>query len=248
MKALTLHRPWDRFVASGQKRPENRPWAPPLKMLNETIAIHAGKFFDVEAAAWIQKLLRLPAMPQPHDHPEGIIGTARIAGWCDFTPATLPDPPGAVGWEGPREEVLGPMTGIEHTELNPTGHRDVPLIITEQDSQWMFGPVCWFLRDAVLLAKPVPCRGFQKLWNIPADVELKLTAALELTPVHSVLPCPGCGKLHVDRDEWAAQPHHTHRCEHCGREWRIELKPPNHSTYAVGIDIATELRLSRSAG
>lgn len=29
------------------------------------------------------------------------------------------------------------------------------------------------------------------------------------------LRCPRCGRFHVDREEWANRPHHTHLCEHC---------------------------------
>lgn len=27
--------------------------------------------------------------------------------------------------------------------------------------------------------------------------------------------CPWCGRQHVDKDEWATRPHHTHQCQHC---------------------------------
>lgn len=48
-------------------------------------------------------------------------------------------------------------------------------------------------------------------------------------PERRPLNCPECGKPHVDRDEWATKPHHTHLCEHCGHEWRVE-------PYAFGIE------------
>lgn len=34
------------------------------------------------------------------------------------------------------------------------------------------------------------------------------------------LRCPHCGRFHVDREEWANRPHHTHLCEHCDGEFR----------------------------
>ena len=33
--------------------------------------------------------------------------------------------------------------------------------------------------------------------------------------------CPRCGRFHVDREEWAHKPHHTHLCEHCDYEFEI---------------------------
>lgn len=42
MKALTLHAPWAHAVAWLGKPLENRSWVPPLSIVGERIAIHAG--------------------------------------------------------------------------------------------------------------------------------------------------------------------------------------------------------------
>lgn len=42
MKALTLHAPWAHSVAWLGKPLENRGWPPPLSIVGERIAIHAG--------------------------------------------------------------------------------------------------------------------------------------------------------------------------------------------------------------
>jgi predicted RNA-binding Zn-ribbon protein involved in translation (DUF1610 family) len=39
-------------------------------------------------------------------------------------------------------------------------------------------------------------------------------------PIPMLLGCPGCGKRHVDRGEYATKPHHTHACQECGMCWR----------------------------
>jgi hypothetical protein len=39
-------------------------------------------------------------------------------------------------------------------------------------------------------------------------------------PVPMRLPCPECGKLHLDEGEFLAKPHHTHSCQYCGLTWR----------------------------
>lgn len=35
---------------------------------------------------------------------------------------------------------------------------------------WWCGPLAWRLRDVIVLPTPVPCRGRQKLWELPEDV------------------------------------------------------------------------------
>ena len=40
---------------------------------------------------------------------------------------------------------------------------------------WAFGPYCWVLKDPIELIKPVPCRGYQGLWNVPLEVELLMS-------------------------------------------------------------------------
>lgn len=141
MKALTLWRPWARYVATGEKRIENRPWAPPPAMLGQTFAIHAGRAWDDEGGETCRDVLQSAYSSSIDLHPEGIIGTARLVGWCD---------------EG---GTIIRQIGEPKLEGN--------------DRLFLFGPIGWILRDARLLAQPIPCRGFQKLWNVkPPQLEL----------------------------------------------------------------------------
>src|SRR3546814_19834252 len=44
-------------------------------------------------------------------------------------------------------------------------------------------------------------------------------------PVDMILPCPNCGRLHIDgpdeRSEgWQNPPHRSHLCYYCGHIWR----------------------------
>lgn len=43
---------------------------------------------------------------------------------------------------------------------------------------WWRGPVAWLLADVRVLPVPVPCRGAQGLWTLPADVEAAVLAQL----------------------------------------------------------------------
>ena len=47
---------------------------------------------------------------------------------------------------------------------------------------------------------------------------LHLTSQNE--PVPMLLWCPECGARHVDVDDFAIKPHHTHACQACGHVWR----------------------------
>lgn len=44
-------------------------------------------------------------------------------------------------------------------------------------------------------------------------------------PIPMLLWCPECSKRHVDEGEFAAKPHHTHACQHCGHVWRPAIVP-----------------------
>jgi hypothetical protein len=55
-----------------------------------------------------------------------------------------------------------------------------------------------------------------------------------MTPFRLLTECPSCGKLHVDRGEWATKPHKTHLCvddphsapeKGCGTRWRPSEYP-----------------------
>lgn len=43
---------------------------------------------------------------------------------------------------------------------------------------WLVGPVGWQLRDVIVLAEPIPCKGAQGLWTVPPDVERRIAAAI----------------------------------------------------------------------
>lgn len=53
----------------------------------------------------------------------------------------------------------------------------------------------------------------------------------EPTPIPMIHFCPNpmCARQHIDIAEWATKPHRTHRCGHCGHEWR----PANVPTVGV---------------
>lgn len=81
--AITIKQPWAYAVAHGHKNVENRSKPPPKAVLNQRVAIHAGKAIDQDAQ-------HFPPMARLLDSPEGadaecvqgaVIGFAKVVGW-----------------------------------------------------------------------------------------------------------------------------------------------------------------------
>lgn len=80
IRGLTLHRPWTWAILHAGKRVENRGWPPPARQLplGDLIALHAGKTWDADGAAWIRDEFDV----QPVQERAGtIVGVARLIGW-----------------------------------------------------------------------------------------------------------------------------------------------------------------------
>lgn len=125
MKGLTVWQPWAHCIVHCEKDVENRTWAPPIHVVGQRIAIHAGKVLDPDAVARLVAAGRL-VKGEIHGAPLGaVIGTARLEG------------------------------------------------STRASRSWWAEPdmTHWLLADVRRLREPVPCRGAQGLWDLPADVE-----------------------------------------------------------------------------
>jgi hypothetical protein len=57
MKAISLWQPWASLIACGAKPYETRNWAPPRDLIGATIAIHAAKKIDQQAAQMATDLM-----------------------------------------------------------------------------------------------------------------------------------------------------------------------------------------------
>lgn len=158
MRALTLIRPWCWAIVHAGKDIENRSWPPPEKVIGSVIAIHSGLKFSDEAVGAIDGIAaptyEVGQFAPTHERlwPGGrIVGTARIVGWAKDR--------GNPTWVGVDPDVA--FAAIH--------------------SPWYGGPFGWILRDAKALAEPVPCRGGQGLWTVPAEVEARVRAQMEKT-------------------------------------------------------------------
>lgn len=82
MHALTLWQPWAHLIVRGQKRIENRTWAPPPSLHEMFFAIHAGKQWDGVAAKSVSDAgLHAPfALRREQVTFGAIVGVARLVG------------------------------------------------------------------------------------------------------------------------------------------------------------------------
>lgn len=138
---LTVHRPWGFGFSDLGKGIENRDWLPPEDQVGGWIALHAGLRLDMEALAW----LREAGFELPDDGgPTGIVAVGHLAGAVEL---------------------------VDQGMRYPLGDRAACRAIAESrlhGKPWLFGRFGWCF-DEVVPVDPVPCRGAQKLWRVPAD-------------------------------------------------------------------------------
>jgi len=154
LRALTLHQPWAYAVAHLNKRIENRSWRPPNHLLGQkrALAIHAGK--------------------QSYDLPELEV---RIVN---------PLPNGEIYTSPPQlyrtELPRGCIVAVCTVRGSSDRAYDLCSELGLDQLQWfMPGSIGWVLDDVVVLDEPVPCRGRQRVWTVPDDVELLVRAQVD---------------------------------------------------------------------
>jgi hypothetical protein len=148
MKIISLTQPWATLVVTGQKRWETRSW---LTHYRGVIAIHAASGFPKAARALCRRSPFFDCLPvdAPHGLPLGaIIGFARIVR-CVPT-FNLNHDPDFAGLIGERERAFGDYTD---------------------------GRFAWELKHAGGI-EPIPCRGWQRIWNAPPEVAAQMKIAV----------------------------------------------------------------------
>ena len=168
MRGLTLTQPWASLVAVGQKHIETRSWRVPYRGL---VAIHAGKgLADMTELEYLRlcgsepfRAALRPHYAQPTDLPRGAIvavaeleecvSTLSLSGSLFWT--TPQGRPYAAGWHEGHEQAFG-----------------------------NYGPnrYGWLLANVRRLATPIPARGTLGLWEVPAELERRILAALGEAP------------------------------------------------------------------
>jgi hypothetical protein len=159
-RALTLWQPWAWLVAAGHKPIENRPRGFSHKSFRGDFWIHAGSAPLAQGGGHLFDAKLIDAWQSARVLCDGLLGH-------DFE---LP-PLNAHAYGA----IIGRATvvGIMPPRQPLIGER-YPMPVTP----WHFPDQYGFrVEGAQLLAKPVPCRGFQGFWKVPTPVLEQLKGA-----------------------------------------------------------------------
>ena len=77
--------------------------------------------------------------------------------------------------------VSGAVIGIATTNMAVASAEEAERRVPGH-GKWFVGPFGWVLRDVRLLETPVPCKGYQKLWNLTAEQDAEVVRQLEAKP------------------------------------------------------------------
>lgn len=149
MRAITFTQPYGSAVLT-DKDVENRPVAPRCIAIGERFAVHAGLKVDTTDSWGLAKQLgNLPA-----NLPTGaIVGTVELVGWVRTVP-------------GQTERMVEAL-GLSEAQIEAV----LASRWRHQDSQCL-----WLLGAPRVLATPIPFKGSQGIWKVPADIEAQIFA------------------------------------------------------------------------
>ena len=147
MKAISLWQPWATLMAVGAKAVETRSWAPRGLRVGDRFAIHAAKKQDADSLfLCVEEPFRTV-----------LVERAGIEFVRDL-------PFGAI-------VATVQLGGVYRTE----SIRDSLSEDERAFGDYRDGRYGWFTVDCRRLAEPIPCRGAQGLWDVPADLLPLLT-------------------------------------------------------------------------
>lgn len=164
MYGLTLWQPFA-WAVPYCKDFENRDWPPHEGALGERLAIHAAVRKDIWAELnvferWREKgepVMTIKTMKQIEDLPRGAItSVATLLGWVEIE-------------EGKIKRVY---------TLDP--HDRARVAERAAVSVHASGPYAWYLERRIALPHPIPCRGYQRLWHVPPEIERQIVKQLAI--------------------------------------------------------------------
>lgn len=103
--------------------------------------------------------------------------------------------------------------------LLPTGQKVKELSGDTEPSVLLLASMWLFSHGWTVIEACPP--GLKTRAELGADA-LRLQRACDEGLPREVIPCPFCGREHVDGDngaEFRTKPHHTHRCQFCGKDF-----------------------------
>lgn len=165
MRALTLWPEWAWAICHLGKDVENRPYPPPDDMRGRLMAIHAGKMFGGKSTRWnpntVEAVGRVMDMAEVANH----------GSYIDWGEKTV-----EFRWRGKEWRLFD-------ADKVPRGA--VVAVARVSDLSWWSPWLAkdqehWFLSSIKVLERPVPCRGQQRLWRLPPEVEIDVRRQYEL--------------------------------------------------------------------
>jgi hypothetical protein len=160
MLALTIHRPYPYAILhldNEMRKPvENRGWKPPMSLIGQRLAIHAGKVVSDDGLDEIAFRFRtindtqdahLREFRDPSLLALGIVGTVVVRGWLVW---------GRNAWD-----YIGEVGHVQ------PGYEDWAQ--AQADTEWFTGPYGWLLDEPRPLKTPIACRGAQGLWRVSPE-------------------------------------------------------------------------------
>jgi len=159
MMALTVKRPWPLAFLRYGKRVENRGWRLPDRYLGVPIALHAGVGWDEEGARVVEDMLAFH------------VGERKARDWLADL-AIEPYLPGSVF-------AVAVFDRCRQYDFLST------VLNSNMEDPFAFGPYCWHVERFAALARPVPCRGRQRLWRLSCEDE---AAVMRQLPAGFVIP------------------------------------------------------------
>lgn len=155
MKALTILQPYAHLIATGKKRVENRSHDR-FKKFRGPLLIHAG----------VSKRMLEASCGLRHD--EMAFGAiVAVVDVVDHFRRGAPVKRGHSNWFDPT--AIPEATAALYPWL--TSHVHVE------------GPCCLVLGNLRRLETPIPCKGLQGIWNVPADVQALIAEQLQAAEV-----------------------------------------------------------------
>ncbi len=172
MRAITLHQPYASLIALGDKTIETRSWPAPKSIIGHRIAIHASsrlsgrrgqitELGDFELTRDLSGYLLRGPIAWPYRLPLGaVVCTAVVSDSVPMVSATEGRPVSAI-----RINHIHPLTFIQ-------GNYDPR--VTDLSAQLPYGEFApgrwaWMLEDVLPLARPIPAKGKQGLWNFDLE-------------------------------------------------------------------------------
>lgn len=157
LNAISLRQPGVYWIANGTNPLINYDLPAPPWLLDKPIAIHTSKEYDEGADSWIRS--RFPELKWPafdHRVHGKIIAVTKLVAIIA------------------KHERL-----IEHPRVITVAQALRDRIVTAEDLRWLTDEYGWVCRETMHFAKPIPARGYPRVWSVPRELMGMVTAQFE---------------------------------------------------------------------